>query len=192
MYMFIVRHGETEWNRIGLVQGRTDNELNANGIEQAKRMADVFSGMQFDALITSPLKRTKETAYYLCAHAQIREEKEDERLIEKDFGICDGRPIEERHQYYPDGHAPQEESFQLVRKRMKEAVTEYAEMYHNHILIVTHGCAIAALVKELDPVYDRQFVRLRNTSVTIIDDLLQVKAFDLDLEEALLWRKGHI
>lgn len=192
MYMFIVRHGETEWNRIGLVQGVADNPLNEEGIRQAKMMSEVFKGMYFETLITSPLNRTKETASYLCADAHVKQIREDKRLIEKDFGVCEGKTIEERYQKYPDGHAQGEESFQIVRRRMKEAIREYVQTYHENILIVTHGCAIAALLKELDPLYDRQFVRLTNTSVTIIDDKLQVQAFNMGLEEAKEWMHSHL
>lgn len=184
MYMYLVRHGETEWNRIGLVQGRADNPLNETGIKQAKDSAEVFRGKSFEALITSPLIRTKQTAKYLCAYTLVKEVRVDDRVIEKDFGICEGQTIKTRWSMYPKGHAQGEESFVIVRKRMKEAVEEYVETYHDDILIVTHGCAIAALVKELDPYYDKQFVRLQNTSITIIDDALHVVALDLSLEEA--------
>ncbi|MCB6567724.1 histidine phosphatase family protein, partial [Desulfovibrio desulfuricans] len=56
--MFFVRHGQTEWNQLGLVQGRADNSLNETGIEQARTTAEAFRGKTFEAVITSPLIRT--------------------------------------------------------------------------------------------------------------------------------------
>lgn len=57
MYIYIIRHGETEWNKKGLVQGKTDIPLNEIGIKQAERTSFLFNDQSFDALITSPLKR---------------------------------------------------------------------------------------------------------------------------------------
>lgn len=191
MYMFFVRHGQTEWNQLGLVQGRADNSLNETGIEQARTTAEAFRGKTFEAVITSPLIRTKQTAEYLCEFADVKSVIEDNRIIEKDFGICEGRLIKERWGSYPNGHAPGEESFKIVRKRMREAVCDYVKTYQNDILVVTHGCAIAALVKELDPYYDAKFVRLKNTSITIIDHRLEVIALDLVTAELKTWFMNH-
>lgn len=184
MNMYIVRHGETEWNRIGLVQGRADNPLNKNGIALAEKTSEIFREMHFEAVITSPLIRTKETARILCAQSMVDTKRIDERIIEKDFGICEGREIAFRYAQYPNGHAPGEESFKVVRRRMYQAIKEYANMYNNDILIVTHGCAIAALLKELDEKYERKFVKLNNVSITIINQNLEVLEVDMSYEDA--------
>lgn len=191
MYMFIIRHGETEWNRLQLVQGISDNPLNNKGIEQAKEIAPLFKEMLFDAVITSPLIRTKQTARYVCKYAKVKSWKEDVRIIEKNFGICEGIPISQRYDQYPNGHAEGEESFQTVRKRMLQAISSYANDYDGNILISTHGCAIAALLKELDPIYEKQFVRLKNTSITIVDKNLKLQGFDMDVIEVKKWMSNH-
>lgn len=189
MNMYIVRHGETDWNLKGLVQGRADNPLNTRGIQQAKAMGEVFNGHIFECVITSPLCRTKETAAYLCHKAIVKSQRTDERIIEKSFGICDGIPIAQRYERYPYGHAPGEESFKVVRKRMSEAIREYASTYHDDILIVTHGCAIAALLKELDPAFEQQFIRLKNTSITVVNQELKVLAVDMSLDDVKNWTR---
>ena len=187
MHMFIVRHGETEWNRLGKVQGKEDIPLNEHGIEQAKDTARVFKGRTFEVVITSPLQRTKQTAAYLCKDAIVKSQREDERIIEKGFGVCEGMEIAIRHEKYPDGHAEGEESFQAVRQRMVEAVREYAKTYTGDVLFVTHGCAIAALLKELDPIFETRFIRLNNTSITIVNENLEVCGVDLSLQDAKYW-----
>lgn len=58
----LVRHGETEWNSEGILQGKTDIPLNDLGIQQAEECADYLSQFQWDVVITSPLKRAKQTA----------------------------------------------------------------------------------------------------------------------------------
>lgn len=61
--IYILRHGETEYNRKGMVQGRGVNaSLNENGVRQAKQAGEAFSDIQFDKVFTSALVRTQETA----------------------------------------------------------------------------------------------------------------------------------
>ena len=61
MMIYIVRHGETQWNADGRIQGRRDIELNENGRRQAEAAAEALRGKSFQALITSPLSRAKKT-----------------------------------------------------------------------------------------------------------------------------------
>ncbi|MDB7980649.1 histidine phosphatase family protein [Faecalicoccus pleomorphus] len=192
MNIFIVRHGETEWNRIGLVQGRADNPLNENGILACKQLQTLFDQKEFQALIMSPLRRTIHTGLILTENAIVEDYRLDPRIIEKDFGISDGKPIEERHLNYPNGHAPGEESYKLVRKRMITAFKSYVKRYDKDILVISHGAAIAALMKEVSPEFDRTFVRLKNNSLTVLDGkTLEVKAFDLIGDEAAQWMKDN-
>lgn len=58
----LIRHGETDWNVLGKVQGRTDIPLNSTGIVQAEKCAELLKLSKWDVIITSPLKRAKETA----------------------------------------------------------------------------------------------------------------------------------
>ncbi|MGX8833115.1 histidine phosphatase family protein [Amedibacillus sp. YH-ame6] len=188
MYMYIVRHGETEWNCTGRVQGISNNPINENGIRQAQSVSSFFDGFEFEAVITSPLERTKQTADILCEHASVMFYREDARVIEKNFGICEGMIIEQRHREYPFGHAEGEESYKEVRKRMFQAIRDYAMEYKKDILIVSHGGAIAALLKELDKSYENEFVRMDNLSITIVDENLKLHGVNLNLDEAMKWK----
>ena len=118
MYIYIIRHGETEWNKKGLVQGKTDIPLNEIGIKQAERTSFLFNDQSFDALITSPLKRAITTGNILTKNATVSRKIIDDRIIEKCYGITEGWNGRKRYEVYPHGHAPQEESYKIVRKRM--------------------------------------------------------------------------
>ena len=190
MRIFIVRHGETDWNKQEIVQGVSDIPLNKTGIQQAMHASQFFSGKHFDALITSPLQRTIETGTILIQNAHVKQIFQDERLIEKNFGICEGWSVERRKKEYPQGHAPNEESFVTVKQRMKEAILDYRQQFQNDILIVSHGAAMAALLKALDPSLQNEFIRFQNVSLTLIDGTsLQILARDLVNNKMKPWLK---
>ena len=60
--IYVVRHGETEWNAINKVLGRTDIPLNANGMNQARELARSMKDLKIDVFLCSPLLRTRQTA----------------------------------------------------------------------------------------------------------------------------------
>ncbi|WP_249029268.1 histidine phosphatase family protein [Tannockella kyphosi] len=188
MYIYLVRHGETEHNKQEIVQGRSDIPLNETGKQQAREVQPVFKDKSFEAMIVSPLIRTRQTGDILIEEAKVDKIVVDSRIIEKDFGVTEGIPIKERYSRYPDGHAPGEESYKIVRKRMKEAFDDYCQTYQNDILVVSHGSAIAALIKELDPTKREGRIFLKNVSITIINsETLEIEAINLDNKEAKEW-----
>jgi uncharacterized phosphatase len=81
----IVRHGETEWNRLTKLQGREDIELNDIGREQAKGTSEYLSQFNWDKIYTSPLKRAKETANIIAQYLEIEEVNEEVDFIERDY-----------------------------------------------------------------------------------------------------------
>ncbi len=92
--VYLLRHGETIYNADGnRYCGRTDAELTEKGITQAKRVAGALHGRRIDAVYASPLQRAYRTAEIACAHRLpvIR----DNRLIELDFGLWEGKTREE-------------------------------------------------------------------------------------------------
>ena len=86
--IYIVRHGETDWNVEGRYQGRMDIELNENGINQARKTAEKLNDVNFDMVISSPLKRAYETAKIISNNAFITI---DSRLIERSNGELEGK-----------------------------------------------------------------------------------------------------
>ena len=184
MYIYVIRHGETEWNQLGKVQGRTDVLLNSEGRNQAKKISLLFKGCSFDSLITSPLSRAIETGILLTTHAHVEKILQDDKIIEKSYGITEGWKGTERYRIYPHGHAPGEESYKIVRKRMREAIESYARTYTKDVLVVSHGSAIAAMIKELEPSLEKDFLKIDNCSITIIDSkTLQIVAWNLDYDD---------
>lgn len=66
MRLYMVRHGETDWNKAKKVQGRADIPLNAYGRELAEKTAEGLRGISFDLAYTSPLSRAKEQHRLFC------------------------------------------------------------------------------------------------------------------------------
>ena len=62
MKIYVVRHGQTNWNVKGKIQGKSDIELNEKGIEQAKELKELIKNYDINLIISSPLKRAKQTA----------------------------------------------------------------------------------------------------------------------------------
>ena len=65
MKIYVIRHGQTDWNVAGKCQGRTDIELNETGIEQAKQAKEQLKNYNIDQIICSPLKRTRKIDIYV-------------------------------------------------------------------------------------------------------------------------------
>lgn len=66
MKVTFVRHGQTEWNRLGKQQGLADIPLDQTGIEQARKTAQLLKDEAFDCVYCSPLKRARQTAQMIC------------------------------------------------------------------------------------------------------------------------------
>ena len=92
MRLYVVRHGETVKNQFGLIQGQTEADLNENGINEAKKLRELIDSLNIDVVISSPLRRAKDTARL------ITNDKYDiiidERLIERNYGLSEGKPVD--------------------------------------------------------------------------------------------------
>ena len=104
----LIRHGETDWNALGKLQGRTDIPLNETGKKQAKETGAFLKGSDWDVIITSPLRRAKETAEIINQYLGL-EIIEMEDFIERNYGDAEGMPFEERMRLYPDKEYPNQE-----------------------------------------------------------------------------------
>lgn len=92
--IFMVRHGETDWNLYKRIQGKTDIELNSNGVSQAKVIAEKLVEANIDVIVASPLKRAKKTAEIIGERIKCPVIYEDD-LIERNYGEFEGRPRED-------------------------------------------------------------------------------------------------
>lgn len=95
MILYTIRHGETEWNKMGKMQGKTDISLSEDGRKFAQKTADGLKNIKFDYIFSSPLERAYETACIIKGDRDIEIVK-DERLIEVGFGLYEGTVVDER------------------------------------------------------------------------------------------------
>lgn len=161
MKIYVLRHGETPWNRQHLLQGRSDVELNDNGRKLARETAKGMADIPFDLVFTSPLKRAKETAEIVCNDRSIPM-VEDERLLEIGFGENEGKPWRKTEDFpgdpniyhffeHPDQYRPIRgaESLQALAKRTAEFMKDICgreELQEKTILVSTHGAAIRGIL----------------------------------------------
>ena len=164
MKMYIIRHGQTPWNARKCLQGRSDVDLNENGIYLAELTGRALRDVTFDMAFTSPLIRAKHTAQCILAGRKVPI-IEDERLIEISFGIYEGCCYAEENRQVPQQwienffHAPQDyvaapggESLDDVEKRTRnfmEDICSRKELQDKTILVSTHGCALRGLLNSI-------------------------------------------
>ena len=104
MKVYVIRHGQTDWNLLGKIQGQTDIKLNDTGRNQAKETGMQIQNEKIDLIITSPLKRAKETAEIINKNFNVSI-IEDDRLLERKYGRNEGstkEDIQEMEKKNPD------------------------------------------------------------------------------------------
>ncbi len=149
MILYLVRHGETDWNLENKIQGDSDIPLNQTGILQAKQVKEKLNDIPFDLCYTSPLERAYKTAQIIiegkCPIIAVPE------LIERDFGKIEGNPItsEQSKKYWDYELNSSDEEVEPVRhllNRTREFLIKLLKEHKNQtILIVTHGSTLRAL-----------------------------------------------
>ena len=147
--LYIVRHGKTDWNVEGLLQGSADIEINEEGIKQAKELAENIDLEKIDICLCSPLKRTRKTAEILVGNK--KEIIYDDLLVERGFGDFEGKKINfdlivPQWDYKLNDSSNNIESIQDCLLRANKFLTKIKKEYPNKsILIVSHGSFIKAL-----------------------------------------------
>lgn len=142
--LYETRHGETDWNLYGKVQGKADIELNAKGIEQAKETMDKLKEEKIDFIICSPLKRARQTAEIINSEKNISIIF-DERISERDFGEMEGMSkddfdFEAFWNYKKNVTYEKAENIRVFFNRIFLFLDEIKKKYKDkNILLVTHG-----------------------------------------------------
>ncbi len=180
--LFIVRHGETVWNREGRIQGHTDVALSEKGIGQATRLAQRLSSTRFDAAYASDLCRASETASLILKGRDVPLYPTP-RLREYHKGAFEGMTDAELRARFPAeypsyvskdlDYAPEGgESTRDVSHRMSSVITEIKERHlGDTVLLVGHGGSLrAAMMALLGMPLDAnwRFV-FGNCTLTIVD-----------------------
>ncbi|WP_088043921.1 histidine phosphatase family protein [Bacillus sp. EAC] len=179
----LVRHGQTDWNFNNIIQGREDIPLNDLGKRQAKDSAHFLSAEKWDAIISSPLVRAKETAKAIAEFSKIDTIIEDEGFIEREFGEASGKPISDvRERIYNDDIIGMETSNQL----MERAFHALEEIALNHdgkrIIIVAHSHTIKAILHRIAPNKVNFRTSLNNACanyIELIDGKWKINAFNI-------------
>jgi 2,3-bisphosphoglycerate-dependent phosphoglycerate mutase len=176
--LVLVRHGETDWNRSGRIQGHTDIALNATGRWQAAQAAAALHDQGLDAIVSSDLSRARETAEAIAVACCLTVAL-DVGLRERSFGIHEGstyaevlaaNPAQARHwqQRDPDFEPAGGESLRRFHARAVAATRRLAAAHRGQqIALVAHGGVLDALYRAatgLPPEAPRQW-NLDNASI---------------------------
>ena len=162
MKIYLIRHGETDWNKLRRLQGQADIPLNEFGRQLARETEPALRDVPFDRIYTSPLKRARETAELVTAGRNLPI-IEEPRLKEMGFGEFEGLCCREEGWNIPDPgfrdffNAPEKyrppkrgESFQQVSDRLESFLKElYAteELQNKTVLLSTHGAALCGILR---------------------------------------------
>ena len=167
--LLLVRHGETDWNRDGRWQGRSDTRLNDRGREQARQLAAKLDGV--DVVYSSDLARARETADIVAQQLGL-DIQVDARLRERGFGAWEGLTSEEIEQRFADAHrrwkagegpgADDAEPFDAFATRIHAFLEDVLRLHPGEsVLVISHGGSIRvihALAAGLDYVRDHRSI----------------------------------
>jgi broad specificity phosphatase PhoE len=157
----VVRHGETDWNSAGILQGWLDVPINDRGRAQARDMARALAGSRLTCIFASPLRRTLETAEIIADTLCLPPPVCHDGLRERNFGVIQGIPkaelaelnpslLEHIVKRNPDTRFEQGESMDECATRVLAAVMDIAaQRPGGRILAITHGWAMDAIVREV-------------------------------------------
>jgi probable phosphoglycerate mutase len=174
MRIYLVRHGETEWNRVRRFQGRSNLPLNKEGKKQVKALALALKNKPLTAIYTSPLIRALETARLIKVFHPSIPIFEEKGLIEMDLGEFDGIKAQDWAEQYPDFRKawnenpasvkmPGGESLKEVQVRAKHTLERITRIYppDTTLLISSHNFVNLTILCDLLEIPLRRFRELR-------------------------------
>lgn len=168
MKIYVIRHGETDANKNGVLQGTSNWPLNEDGVKLAKITGQNMKGIKFDACFSSPLDRAKQTAKLVLENSGNNTEIQfDDRIKELDMGIYEGKSIKPNNLEVPIlkilafkfnaflcGRFKNGETARECCKRTQDFLIELSKKDYENVLVSTHGCATRAMLNML---YDRKW-----------------------------------
>ncbi|HHU52709.1 MAG TPA: histidine phosphatase family protein [Clostridiaceae bacterium] len=193
MRLFLIRHGETQWNKWQKIQGQVNIPLNETGEAEARKLSEILRNKKFDVIYTSPLNRSKDTAGIVFGHDAVI--IIEPLIIEMAFGIYEGfnygnLDIDKNHDLYTyfydrKNYVPPKggESIQQVTDRAKAFLNKMLNQHRNETVIAfSHGafinCAIS-VVLDLIPLQEKLIRPIKNCSVTVLNN----KSGQLEVEQ---------
>ena len=179
---FIVRHGATEWNVQGRIQGHTDISLSDLGDQQAELVAKRLAGVTIDVAYCSDLRRSTETAQKILGQRHVPLHTTP-KLREYDKGVFEGLTAEQSKERYPEIYAaslikdldfapPGGESTRQISARIAGFIAYLREQHpDDNLLIVGHGGALRSAfvaLMELPLEANWRFI-LDNCGLSVVD-----------------------
>ncbi|KKI91687.1 hypothetical protein WQ54_13275 [Bacillus sp. SA1-12] len=182
--IYLVRHGETQWNTEKRLQGWKDSPLTDKGIKNAQLLGKRLSKIEFNAFYSSPIKRALQTAEYIRLGRDIPI-LTDENLKEINFGEWEGKTRKELKEKYEkefsnlwnsphkfDHKSIKGEGLTDFRERIEKALKRIiTENPNGNILVLTHAIAIQAILSNIlkyptEKIWDHPFIH--NVGLTVI------------------------
>ena len=153
-HISLVRHGQTDWNHAGRIQGRSDIPLNETGREQARLTGSALAaaGVSFDGVYASPLGRAMETAAIIAGELGMPGPEAVPGLEERSYGRAEGMTGAEIHAAFGDVRADipgWEDDTELLGRVLAALGALAAHHAGERVLAVAHGGVIGAIVRHL-------------------------------------------
>lgn len=208
MNLYLIRHGETEWNAEGRLQGQTDVPLNCKGIEQMRQVAKEMKrmGIGADLIVTSPLIRARQSADIVSSVLDYKGKDVvvEPLLTERSFGVGEGKVWSELVAQYPEGicrgHEPFEgvEPLEELAKRGHEAFDKIVNTYvgTQNIIVVAHGAILSAMVDAItngEVEYGSGRVSFSQGSIYVVrclEETVEIAGYEKEKEQFLLIERG--
>ncbi|MFZ2527103.1 MAG: histidine phosphatase family protein [Rhodococcus sp. (in: high G+C Gram-positive bacteria)] len=148
--LMLVRHGRTDWNLRGRLQGSADIPLDDVGRAQARAAARSLDGHEWDIVVTSPLARAVETGRIIAAHLKIVVSEQVPELAERSYGVAEGLTRADAERRWPGGSFPGLEPLGAVAMRGVHALRSVVAAHPGgRVVVVAHGALIRAVLGEL-------------------------------------------
>ena len=185
MRLILVRHGQTEWNQLGRIQGRTDIPLNDTGIMQARAAGEWLSQRRIDAVYSSPMQRAFDTATEIARPHGLPVISLDD-IIEIDFGLWENKTADELKKLYPEywndwsWHLDEEKSANMqaesaytILNRVKRALNSIFEenTAGSTAVVVSHTMPIKLIMANAIglPLKSLQSIKVGNCGICELD-----------------------
>jgi uncharacterized phosphatase len=167
--VYLVRHGETDWNAERRMQGQTDIPLNEKGIGQAEACGAALNQGDYDVVISSHLKRAKKTAEIINRYMELPLETMTD-FAERHFGDGEGLTMDERTELYPDLNYPNQEELEIFSERIMTGLEKVRQLHpEKRILLVAHGAVIKRMLTIIGKgKVDLSGIKFENTSISTV------------------------
>ncbi|QDH19494.1 histidine phosphatase family protein [Saccharibacillus brassicae] len=173
MRIGLIRHGLTDWNAAGRIQGRSDIPLNDEGRRQAAKLAERLAEDEYawDFVVSSGLLRAQETAEIIAGRLNLPLLEADPRLAERGFGQVEGMTQAEREARFGADWNLQDvgqEKLEALEERALAFIADLDVKYPDgSVLVVTHGGLLAQVYAAL---YKGRYTdRIGNLSLTVLE-----------------------